>query len=159
MRQNGHKTELVYGRIYMIAERWHHAASSKIRAITRRRYSITLYHLLRGCLRWDYAEFTLAPCWIPHLKHWTECDILPVLYLLSGFSVIDLHLRKYRIIFINKLRVSKFHLRSWAHLYRYISANQSVNPPSEKSICYTRRWNVSGKIVYSRLAGRLHACV
>ena len=35
-----------------------------------------------------------------------------------------------------------------AHWNRYISANQSVNPPSEKSVCYTHRWNVSGWIVY-----------
>ena len=64
-------------------------------------------------------------------------------YFLEEIRLPNLHYQDYRIIFINKLRTLMFHFRSWAHLYRYISANAYVNPPSEYTlICSLFRWNV-----------------
>ena len=41
----------------------------------------------------------------------------------------------------------------WAHLKPYISANMFANRPSKQAYLYPIRWNVSGEIVSSHLAG------
>ena len=42
---------------------------------------------------------------------------------------------------------------------RYISANRSQTDQVKKRICCIHRWNVSGAIVSTRLAGRFFACM
>ena len=45
-------------------------------------------------------------------------------------------------------------LLQWLIDNRYISANSLENRPSKKVFCYRLRWNVSGEIVSTHLAGR-----
>ena len=139
----------LYGRVWRFFIGEEAMVSLMLRAEASRRYSITLYQRFMETSRWglwDIHACTLStepPAAYPPVGHLPR-SIFLAKNCASWFALSESSDYIHDIT-ADFRDVSSF--RSWAHLYRYISANQSVNPPSEKSICYTRRWNVSGEIV------------
>ena len=139
----------LYGRVWRFFMGKEATVSRMLRAETSRRYSITLYQRFTEPRRWSFTGHSRlclvngTTCRIP--SGWTSAPQYFSCKKLCFMICIIRIIRLYSWYNCGFSGVSSF--RSWAHLYRYISANQSVNPPSEKSICYTRRWNVSGEIV------------
>ena len=113
----------LYGRVWRFFIGEEATVSLMLRAETSCRYSITLYQWVTETSRWGLwgihacALSTEPPAAYPSVGHLLRSIFLEEIHLPN------LHYQDYRIIFINKLRTLMSHFRSWAHLYRYISAN------------------------------------